>query len=237
MSLGQIMQSVSTMLSGNSAATSTNPVAPPHGQVAATPVSAPAPVAIVETPLDPYSKLWEAPPIDPNAPIKSASEMFKGLDPKAMLDAARKVNFTASATPEVLAKITAGGAEAGPALLALLNDVGQRAYAQASIASVGINQQALERFEQIQQANLPNQIRGHQVSDAVSQANSAFAHPAFAPVVGLIKDQMMTKYPNASPNEIAAMAVKYLDDANKMANPVAKPADGPKETNWLKLVS
>ena len=137
------------------------PVAPP-APAPAVPEVPPASVS----PLDQYSSLWE-PVTTQGVDATLPANMFAGTDPAKMLEAARKVDFSKSIPPEVLAKITAGGPDAAAAFATALNDVSQRAYAQSSFASTKIVEAALAKFQEGMDSRLPSQIKKYQVSDQI----------------------------------------------------------------------
>lgn len=224
----------SSLLGGNSTPTP----APVAATPAPTPVPAPAPVAptVPESPLDQFAGLWEPTKtegVDGTLP----ANIFAGVDPKQMLAAARKVDFAKSIPPEVLAKVTAGGPEAQAAFVQMLNDVSQRAYAQSSLASTQIVQQALAKFQEGLDARLPSQIKRHAVSDTLREANPALSHPAAAPIMEAMQSQLAVKYPNATVAEIRDLATQYLSAFSKTALPAPKAPAIPASEDWEKFLT
>lgn len=194
------------------------------------PVAAPAVTADPVSPLDQYSSLWE-PVTTQGVDATLPANMFAGTDPAKMLEAARKVDFSKSIPPEVLAKITAGGPDAAAAFATALNDVSQRAYAQSSFASTKIVEAALAKFQEGMDSRLPSQIKKYQVSDQIRESNPALMHPAAAPIMEALQAQFTVKYPQATAKEIGDMAAQYLTNFNNVANP-PKVAKVPESENW-----
>jgi hypothetical protein len=161
--------------------------------------------------------------------------MFAGADPTKMLEAARKVDFSKSIPPEVLAKITAGGPEAAGAFAQALNDVSQRAYAQSSFASTKIVEAALAKFQEGIDSRLPGQIKRHQVSDSLRESNPALQHPAAAPIMEALQAQLSVKFPNATVNELKDMAGDYLTKFAGLAGPQKKADAVPAGEDWDKF--
>lgn len=227
--LGQLGQSFSRIFGDNTLA------AP---AVAATVIGDPTKTTTVAepvvppAPLDTFNTLWE--PVkqpeggDPTLP----ANIFAGTDPVKMLESARKVDFAKSIPPETLAKITAGGPEAGAAFLAAINDVSQRAYAQSSFAATKIVETALARFQDGLDTRLPSQIKKHSVSDAIRQSNPLLQHPAAAPIMQALEAQFTVKYPNATVAEIQGMASDYLTQFAGLALPKAPAAKVPESEDW-----
>lgn len=215
--------------------TSTAPSVPipstPVDNSPVTQVAAPVLPAPVVSPMDSWKDLWE-PPTKQGVDGTLPANMFAGVDPTKMLEAARKVDFSKSIPPDVISKITAGGPEAAQAFMSALNDVTQRSYAQSSFAATKIVEQALQKFQEGLENRLPSQIRNHQVSDNIRQANPTLNHPAAAPIIEALQAQFTVKYPNATATEIADMASRYLVQFSQLANPAKPAAAGKDEQDW-----
>jgi hypothetical protein len=183
-----------------------------------------------ESPLAEFSTLWEPAPADTNAPIEPGS-LYASVDPAKMLAAAKKVNFAQSIPQEVLAKITAGGADAGPALMQVLNEVSQRSYAQATLAASKMIDTAIKQSQDVSNDRLPSLIKKHAVSDSIRQANPALQHPGAAPILQALETQFTAKYPTATVDEIKTLASNYLVQFSKAANPAPVAKVNPAE-DW-----
>ena len=208
---------------------------PAPAPVATAPVPTPEPTPVAPlSPFDEFKTLWQ-PVVQEGVDNTLPANMFSGLDPTKMLESARKVDFAKSIPPEVLAKITAGGPDAGTALLSVLNDVSQRAYAQASIAATGITKSALEQFQSGLDSRLPGQIKKHQVSDSIREANPALQHPAAQPIMEALQAQIAAKYPNATVAELRDVASQYLTAFTSAANPAKKAVAAQGDENWEKF--
>ena len=196
---------------------------------------APAVPATPVSPLDQFNTLWE-PVATQGVDGTLPANMFAGADPAKMLEAARKVDFAKSISPDMLAKITAGGPEAAAAFAAAMNDVSQRAYAQSSFASTKIVEAALQKFQEGLDTRLPSQIKKHQVSDSLRASNPALQHPAAAPIMEAMQAQLTVKYPNATVAEIQDMASQYLGAFTSAASPKKVDPVAASE-NWDKFFS
>ena len=209
--------------------TATN-IPPPSTVTPPAASTAPSPPADL-SPLAEYKSLWE-PSTTPNVDGTLPANMFAGADPAKMLEAARKVDFSKSIPPEVLAKITAGGPDAAAAFAQALNDVSQRAYAQSSFASTKIVEAALAKFQEGLDSRLPSQIKKHQVSDSLRELNPALTHPAAAPIMEALQSQFSVKYPNATTNELRDMASDYLTKFAGVITPPKQEAKTPASEDW-----
>lgn len=212
------MSMFSNIFSGSS-----NTQTPAPVQAAQLPVEPVVPVD--ESPLAEFNDLWTPPPADENAPVEPGS-LYATVDPAKMLAAAKKVDFAKSISAETLAKITAGGADSGAALMQVLNEVSQRSYAQATLAASKMIDTAIKQSQDVSNTRLPSLIKKHQVSDSIQQANPALQHPAAAPILQALETQFTAKYPNATVTEIKDLASRYLTQFGKVVNPapVAKVA-------------
>ena len=207
------------------AAAAASPVAAPTPA----PTPAPAPEAVV-SPLDSFTKLWETSPVDPNAPPEPG-KFFSSADPVKMLASARKVDFAKSISPELMAKMAAGGQDSIGAFAAALNEVGQRAYAQATLAATQIADASIKNYSDGSATRLPSLIKQHSVAETIRNSNPLLQHPAAAPILEALQSQLTVKYPQATVKEIEAFATDYLKAFSSAANPVAE-VKTPASEDW-----
>lgn len=189
-----------------------------------------------ESPLAEFANLWEPEVVDDkNKPVEPGT-LFSTVDPAKMLAAAKKVNFAQSIPPEVLAKITAGGADAGAALIQVLNEVSQRSYAQATLAASKMIDTAVRHSTDAANSSLPSLIKKHAVSDSIREANPALQHPAAAPILQALESQFTVKYPNATVTEIKTLASNYLTQFGKVLTPQAAAPELSASEDWSKFM-
>lgn len=206
------------------------------GTPAATPAATPTPAPSSEpaapvSPLDNFVKLWETTPTDPKA-APEPGKLFSGADPAKMLASARKVDFAKSIPPELLSKMAAGGQDSIAAFQAALNEVGQRAYAQATLAATQIADASIKNYSDGSASRLPSLIKQHSVAETIRNSNPLLQHPAAAPILDALQQQLTVKYPQASVKEIEAFATDYLKAfSTAAAGPVA-PTTVPASEDW-----
>lgn len=227
------MSFFSNIFGSTSQAASSGPA--PTAPAAATPATPlkqepQAPVS----PLDSFSSLWEPTAAPSGVDGTLPGNIFAGATLDNMVKASRNVDFAKSIPPEMLAKITAGGPEAGAAFQAVINDISQRAYAQSSFAATQIVETALKKFNEGLDTRLPSQIKKHQVSQSIREDNPALVHPAAAPILEALQAQMAVKFPTASVEEIRNQAKQYLVAFNSASNPTKAPAV-PVSEDWGKF--
>jgi len=178
----------------------------------ATPQSNGNPVAIPpaatgdQSPLSNFADLFKADPTQTTT-SPSISPNFN-LDPQGILAQAQKVNFTQGIDPALVDKAMSGDKAA---FVDVLNKVAQFGFANATMATGEIVKNSLNSAEgTLRQSVLPDAIRQHSIQTALNESNPVFTDPAVAPMLGMLKNQFATKYPTATPSEIAAMATQYL---------------------------
>lgn len=213
---------------------SNNPAQNPPIQSQATPQTAPNGVIPKQeeapSPLQKFEKVWEPTPVDPNAAKPGAP-----VDPQKIMEAAGKVDFTKVLSQEDLAKVQAGGADAIVALSNLLQKTAQTVYGQATYATTQIVEQAVAKAQEDFAAKVPGLVQSKSSKDLLLQSNKELTNPAVAPIVDMIQNQLVQKFPNASPTEIAEMAKEMMKGAAAVFNPAPAPDPAkaaPKGEDW-----
>lgn len=158
--------------------------------------------------LDKFNDLWkpvESPAGDP------APSMFN-VKPEQLMDAARKIDFTKVMNPQQLQAVAQGGEGAVTAMAQIMNTVAQTVYAQNAHATTKIVEQAVNQAKEAMRSELPQHIKLQNVSESIRTSNPALNHPAAAPIMGALQQQLTLKYPNATAAEISTMATDYLSN-------------------------
>lgn len=215
---------------------SANPQAQPSQQQnnGVVPPVVPAGGSSAEVPVDPFAQakdLWKPVVTDPNAPKK---DMFT-IDPKAVFEQAGKMDFRQFVSKDDLTKIAAGGEGAMEAFMNSMTKIGQASYATSAIAATEIMKAGIAKNNTSFQESLPGLFKNLAVSDSLRESNPALRHEAVAPLVKMVEDQFVTKFPNASQTEITKMAQDYMVNVGQAFNPATKVADtvgATKEVDW-----
>ena len=158
------------------------------------------------SPLAAFDKIWETPPTDPNA----NKPIFAGLDANKLMEQASRIDFSKAVTPEMMAKINAGGEGAMQALVEAMSKVGQTVYAQSAFATTKIVEKALTEQQSRNDAALPNMVKKFSVNENLVADNPILNSPAVAPLVDALRTTLIQKNPNASTAEIQAQIVDYF---------------------------
>lgn len=185
------------------------------------------------SPLDEFKGLWETNATD------NANDQPIGfnVDPQKLMEAASKVDFTKVIKPEDMAAITAGGEGAAQAFMRAMNSVTQNSYAQSALATSKIVEAALAQAQEKFESKIPSYIKKHNLSNSLREDNPALSHPAAAPILTALENQLTVKYPSATGAEIKKMATDYLTSFATAASP-KKPEEatggkgGKPEMDW-----
>lgn len=207
----------------------------PNNPTNPTPTPAPAPDPNA-SPLDAFKDLWNT----TNTPQDSSLNPLNGFDPAKIREQAMKRDFTKLINPELLAKVNAGGQEGQAAMIAIMAQLAQQAYADSAVASVQAMSKAFEKNASLTQSKMPEWIKKHTVGESMVANNPALNHPAMQPVVTALRDQFVAKYPMATSAEInshisgmmTAMASAMAPNTNQ--NSGNGTPTGPKQgdTDW-----
>ncbi len=203
-----------------------NPNVPANGN--------PAPATTPEG-LDKFNDLWK--PVE--SPAGQQPDQMFNVDPKQLMDAAKKIDFTKVIQPNQLQAISQGGDAAVNAFAQALNTVAQTVYAQSAHATAKIVEQAVAKSQETMRSEIPQHIKRQTVNESLRTDNPALSHPAAAPIMGALEQQLTTKFPNATAMEIKSMASDYL---NSFAGAFQKPAQQTQSTqssgtDWDKWIS
>lgn len=191
-----------------------------------------------ESPLDQFKDLWQN---DPNAENKNAPINFN-VDQTKLMEAASKVDFTKILKQEDLQAISAGGEGAVAAFAKSLNSVAQSVYAQNAMATSKIVEAAVAQAQDRFASQIPDMVKKQNLSNSLREENPALSHPAAAPILTALENQLTVKYPNATGSEIKKMATDYLSSfataaSPKKEDPATTATSGKKEQDWTDFLS
>ena len=187
-------------------------------------------------------------PKAPESPLDKFSTVFTmddskaqegpqfNIDPTKLVEQAKKTNFVSSVTPEILARIEAGGKDGVTAMMETVNNVAQGGYAQSTLVAAKLVEAALkEQQKHFENVVIPQVVKQASTQAQLSELNPALNHPAIAPVMAAVQDSLAKQHPTATPKELSAMAQDFV---SAFANAVNPPKDAPankgkgSETDW-----
>lgn len=182
--------------------------------------------------LDSFVDLWKNAPVDPNAPVDDGT-VFGKVNGDDLMKAASNMDFTKSVSPELQARIAAGGEDGVKASMEAMSLVSRQTYAQASFATTKLIEQAIAKNNVRLESKLPSALRNHNTESLIKE-NPVLSHPAAAPMVAGLVSQFQTKYPDASPAEIKAHAEAYFTQfaGSLIQSQQAATKPGNTDTDW-----
>lgn len=158
-----------------------------------------------KSPLDSYADLWQ--PLKDAKPAPSIMPTFT-MDPAKIREVAGKVDFTREIKPEDMANALKGDAAA---FANVINQAAQAGFAHSTMATGTIVRDALkQQAETFYKDVMPDMFKRNAISNSVNETNPAFSNPAMAPIVKAVEQQVIAKYPQASPAEITKHAQTIL---------------------------
>lgn len=195
-----------------------------------------------QDPLDKFKDLWAAPKEgDPVPQNFDPSKMFQ-IDPAKIQAEVSKINFTGSVTPEQMAAITQGGEGAQQAFMQAMNAVAQQSFAQSMLASAKLVEGALTQANNSMDSRIDQRAKQFQASNSLREANPALSHPAAAPFITAMENQLALKHPTATPAELTKLAQEMLTGfanvaAGKPEPDAAQSKKAPDDVDWEKFFS
>lgn len=160
-------------------------------------------------PLDGYSKMWDTPAADTDKPPTFS------IDPKIMDQVTTSQNFMQGIDPALMQKATSGDINS---LMEVMHHVGRNAY-RSSIEHGGmLTDKFVGAREQYGQKGLGSKVREELTTHALSNTPN-FQHPVVKRQLTEIAQRFSKQHPDASPQEIAEMSKKYLNDLRDAMNP------------------
>lgn len=172
-----------------------------------------------EAPLDSFKDLWETPE---NSGNENNQTLFGEVDPKKIFEAAKTANFSSLISQDNLQAIEQGGEAARKAFQESLNSVAQAVFAQSTLATTKIVEQAVAKATAKYEAGLPEAVKRHMASDSLLTENPALSNPAAAPIIAALQSQLAVKFPKATASELKEMAKNFLGNFANAVTPGTK---------------
>ena len=201
------------------------------------PIQAPAPTTPAttqatapttpDTPLDPYKDLWQN---DPNAaPVPTGMDF--NVTPQQLAEIAGKIDF-ASVVPAALhERIAAGGEDAVKASMEMQNLIARAVYSQNAMATTKLVEAATQKAQEGIESIIDKRLKLMGVAENTAALNPALSNPAVAPLVDVIQQRFIQKFPNATSKEINSKVNEYFSQVGAAFNPeMASKANAPAST-------
>ena len=180
-----------------------------------------------QNPLDVYSKMFD----NANNGSDLQAPSFK-IDPKVLSDVSSKMDFTRGVNQETLAKATSGDTAA---LLDIIKTVGQNSYRAALEHNTALTDSYLTNRGDFDKKSLERGVKSQLTASELSSAPN-YNHPVVKAELNRIASQFAAANPDASPQEVAKAAQKYIADLQNALNPTAKTESSEEEMDWSKYL-
>lgn len=132
------------------------------------------------------------------------------LTPEKLSEIAMATDFSKQLPAEMIQKAQSGDPTAMAALLNTSAQLGFKASLDATTKM--INAAFAQREESFKNDVLPNLVNQHFKSAAIEEANPIFKHPAAEPMLKGLRQQILSKFPNASASEVSQLAGEMLQE-------------------------
>lgn len=182
-------------------------------------------------PLDAYSKMFEN--AANNSNIQAPS--FK-LDPKIVTEVANNMDFTQGISQDLMGKALQGDAKA---LLDVIQSVGRSAYSASLEHTTALTEKHLSQRAEYDAHKLNSGVRQQLTSAELSSAPN-YSHPVVKAELNRVASQFAMANPDASPQEVAKAAQKYIADLSAALNPESKATNQQQssgEVDWTKYLT
>ena len=181
-----------------------------------------------QNPLDVYSKMFD----NANNSSDIQAPTFK-IDPKVLSEVSGKMDFTKGINGEVLQKATSGDVNA---LLDIIKTVGQNSYRAAIEHNTALTDTFLTTRGDFEKKSLERGVKSQLTASELSNAPN-YNHPVVKAELNRIANQFAAANPDASPQEVAKAAQKYISDLQSALNPEAKKGSSEEgEMDWSKYL-
>lgn len=184
-----------------------------------------------ESPLAAYKDLWD------NANSKSQTSSDQPsvkLNPADVQKVIAKADFASVITPEQLTAISEGGEPAQQAFMQAMNSVAQRVMLQSTLVNNRLAEQAISKAIANAESKLPDALRKYSSSDYARTSTPLLSNPAVKPIADAVQSQLLSKYPNATNEDITRMTKEFIQAVGEQFAPkpdiVNNSATG--ETDW-----
>lgn len=184
-----------------------------------------------------FSELFTIePPKEGEQPKEDVLPDFGG-NPEEVLKTLGNLDMISSvATPELLAKVSAGGEEGTTALMMALNQVARQSMQNSYQIAHRLVQEGIKASKPIISEQVNSTLRTTRVDTAITKADPFFSTPEGRPLMEGVKQMILARFPEASAEEITSKAKSYLDHIRGGSKPATE--EPPVDTNnWASFLN
>lgn len=186
-------------------------------------------------PLDAYAKLWE------NADDKADKAPAFNVDGKVINGRADALDFMYGLPDDLQQEVSEKFGDNAETLGKLLNHIGRRAYSTTLSDSMNLSDKYIDMRSKFEKSHLGQDVRKQMVMSTLDAHEAAKKHPIVRETLRMIGERVARLHPDASPQEVQEMSVKFFTDMNGAINPQpdnqqiqqdAAKAPGGEEFDW-----
>ena len=184
----------------------------------------------VVNPLDAYKTMLDN--AGKSSDIQAPS--FK-LDPKTLGEVSSSMDFTKGLNPELMQKALGGDAKS---LLDVIQAVGRNSYSASLEHATALTETHLGQRAAFDQSRVDRGVKQQLTSSHLSSVAN-YDHPVVKAELNRVANQYASSNPDASPQQVAQAAQKYIQDLQQAMNPstsAAETAAKSGEMDWSKYL-
>lgn len=159
--------------------------------------------------LDDFNSLWDKPK-DGKDQSQAGRWQRPKLDSNKITETVNRMSFTAGVDPQLATKALSGDVES---FFAVLDQVGRNGFQTSFGAMDNYQGRMFDAYDQSVNSRIPRMVSSLGSQRQIGQLNRNLQHPALAPMVDTIRQQFESRYPDASPDEIAEAVNAYFQQA------------------------
>ena len=164
-----------------------------------------------ESPEDFLTKFFTPDEKDHKDETFDPNQIFAGVDPEKLKEAYSKTNYVEGLfTPELAEKIAAGGQDAVTAMAQVMNSMAQKLAFENLQVSAKLTTSGLGAASNAWNQSASTTLRDTNITAAIKETDPMFNSPLLAPVVDKLKAAIVSKQPNATPQEVQEITKKAL---------------------------
>lgn len=167
--------------------------------------------AKMQSPMDAFADLFKTEPADPNKPQQpDPNAPFFALDPKKLSEQIANTDFLPQDNFDEVVQSAFGPNVDSAAVRQLLNMTAKQAYLRGAELSTNVANRVTKTGLERSQGDISAKVKEFMADDNLLGSSDILKHAAVEPVAKAIRQQIMAKNPNATPQEISAQTQNYL---------------------------
>lgn len=177
-----------------------------------------------DNPLDAYAKLWE------NVDDKANKAPEFNVEDKVLNSRADSLDFMYGLPEDLANEIQEKFGDNAETLGKLLNHIGRRAYSTTMADGMKLSNTYINARHAHESKQLGGTVRNQLVKSTIDAHEAAKKHPIVRESLQIIGERIARQYPDATPQEVQEMSIKFFTDVNGVLNPQPSQQQSAEET-------